>query len=65
MALNLKDLVIAIATVTGANVTLSISTTVKVIEDSLIAAGQGDEDDSRWCPGSCRSGNGSFTSMGP
>ena len=52
MALHLKDLVIAIATVTGANVSLSISTTVKVIEDSLIAAVQGDEDDdsalARW-----------------
>ena len=40
MALHLKDLVIAIATVTGKNVTLSISTTAKVIEASLIAVGQ-------------------------
>lgn len=48
MTLHVKDLAIAIAKVAAENLILPISTTVEEIEGSLIAAGQGDMDDSRW-----------------
>jgi len=51
LALHRKDLAIALATAAAENLTLPISTTVAEIEDTLIAAGHGDEDVSalaRW-----------------
>ena len=51
LALHRKDLAIALATAAAENLTLPISATVAEIEDTLIAAGHGDEDVStlaRW-----------------